>query len=60
MAGKKTGARKTVGRARKGDKPRGLMRLVYIQKPNGAWAPRYERVEMAASTEDKEPEPASA
>lgn len=45
MAGKK-GAKKTVGKARKGDKPRGLMRLYYVRKANGAYAAKYEPVEM--------------
>ncbi len=43
MAGKK-GAKKTVGKARKGDMARMVMKLEYIQKPNGAYAPRYEPV----------------
>lgn len=52
MAGKK-GAKKTVGKARKGDAVRAVMKLEYVQKPNGAYAPRYE----AVSTE---PEAATA
>lgn len=47
MAGKKTGVKKTVGKARKGDTPKGLMRLYYVEKPNGTFAPRYERVVTA-------------
>lgn len=39
-----SGAKKTVGRARKGDVPKGLVKLVYVQKPNGAYAPRFETV----------------
>ncbi len=39
-----TGARKTVGRARKGDVPRGLVKLIYVQKPNGVYAPKFETV----------------
>ena len=46
MAGKKTGAKKTVGKSRKGDTPRSLMRLTYVVKPNGALSPRYERVDL--------------
>ena len=41
MAGKK-GVKKTVGRSRKGDVVRSVMKLYYVQKPNGAYAPRYE------------------
>jgi hypothetical protein len=40
--GKKTGAKKTVGRARKGDIVRAVVRLSYVQKPNGAYSPRME------------------
>ena len=43
MAGKK-GAKKTVGKARKGDVVRTVMKLEYVQKANGAYAPRYEPV----------------
>lgn len=43
MAGKK-GVKKAVGKARKGDVTRAVMKLVYVQKPNGAYAPRYEPV----------------
>jgi hypothetical protein len=42
--GKKTGAKKTVGKARKGDLPKQIMRLVYVQKENGAFAPKWEHV----------------
>ena len=45
--GKKTGAKKSVGRARKGDTPKSLMRLVYVEKAPGVFSPRYERVENA-------------
>lgn len=41
MAGKK-GAKKTVGKTRKGDIQKQVMKLFYVQKPNGAFAPRYE------------------
>lgn len=44
MAEKK-GARKTVGKARKGDIPKGLMKLYYVRKANGAYATKYESVE---------------
>ena len=43
MAGKK-GAKKTVGKARKGGGPKYMVKLVYVQKANGAYAPKYERV----------------
>jgi hypothetical protein len=43
-----TGAKKTVGRARKGDVPRGLVKLVYVQKANGAYAPKLESVPPVA------------
>lgn len=46
------GAKKTVGRARKGDVAKDVMKLHYVRKPNGALAPRYERV----VTEKKETE----
>lgn len=52
MASKK-GAKKTVGRARRGDTTRAVMRLQYVRKPNGVLAPRYERVP------DEEPAPAA-
>jgi hypothetical protein len=55
MAGKK-GAKKTVGKARKGDTPKFVMRLHYVQKPNGALAPRYERVDIVpAAAAEAEP-----
>ncbi len=38
------GAKKTVGKARKGEGPKYIMKLYYVRKPNGALAPRYERV----------------
>ena len=41
MAGKK-GAKKTVGKVRKGDVQKQVMKLFYVRKPNGAFAPRYE------------------
>lgn len=43
MAGKK-GAKKTVGKARKGDIKKHTMKLHYVRKDNGAIAPRYERI----------------
>jgi hypothetical protein len=43
MSGRK-GAKKTVGRARKDDAPKYVMKLYYVRKPNGALAPRYEKV----------------
>jgi hypothetical protein len=43
MAGKK-GVKKTVGKTRKGDVTRAVMKLSYVLKPNGAYAPRYEPV----------------
>nr|MBN1229016.1 hypothetical protein [Anaerolineae bacterium] len=42
MAGKK-GAKKTVGKARKGGGPKYMMRLEYVQKENGAFAPKFTR-----------------
>ncbi len=48
MAGKK-GAKKTVGRARKGDAVKQVMKLYYVRKPNGSLAPRYERVPDVAA-----------
>lgn len=43
MAGKK-GAKKTVGKARKGDVKKAVMKLQYVRKDNGALAPKYERI----------------
>lgn len=43
MGGRK-GARKTVGRTRKDEAPKYIMKLYYVKKANGAYAPRYERV----------------
>jgi hypothetical protein len=43
MAGRK-GAKKTVGKARKGDVKKAVMKLSYVKKDNGAFAPKYERV----------------
>lgn len=43
MAGKK-GAKKSVGKARKDTGPKYVMRLTYVEKENGAFAPKYERV----------------
>ena len=53
MAGKKTGAKKTVGRARKGDVVRSVMKLTYVLKPNGAYAPRYEPVPQTEVAEEQ-------
>lgn len=50
MAGKK-GAKKTVGKARKGGGPKYMMRLHYVQKENGAYVPKYERVFLGEETE---------
>jgi len=43
MGGKK-GAKKTVGKARKGDIQKQVMKLYYVRKENGALAPKYERI----------------
>jgi hypothetical protein len=48
------GAKKTVGKARKGDAPKQVMKLHYVRKPNGSYAPRYERVELEAEAESTE------
>lgn len=52
MAGKK-GAKKTVGKARKGEGPKYLMRLYYVQKEDGVFAPKYERVLVGEEGEEK-------
>jgi hypothetical protein len=52
MAGKKTGAKKTVGKARKGDAIRQVMKLSYIIKENGAYAPKYEPVPQQLPAEE--------
>ena len=38
------GAKKTVGKARKGGGPKYIMKLYYVKKDNGAYAPKYERI----------------
>ncbi len=48
MAGKK-GAKKTVGKARKGDVVKAVMKLSYVKKDNGAYAPKYERMDGNAA-----------
>ncbi|MCC6904362.1 MAG: hypothetical protein IT326_00870 [Anaerolineae bacterium] len=45
MAGEKKGAKKTVGKARKGDVVRHVMKLRYVQKDSGVFAPKYERAD---------------
>ncbi len=50
MAGKK-GAKKTVGKARKGDVQKQVIKLFYVQKPNGAFAPRYEPLPLPEAEE---------
>ena len=52
MAGKK-GAKKTVGKARKGDIVRSVMKLTYVLKPNGAYAPHYEPVPPPEAPEEQ-------
>lgn len=54
MAGKK-GAKKTVGRARKGDVVRSVMKLTYVLKPNGAYAPHYEPVPPPVEVAEEQP-----
>jgi hypothetical protein len=49
----KKGAKKTVGKARRGDTTRAVMKLEYVRKTNGVLAPRYERVP------NEEPAPAA-
>jgi hypothetical protein len=51
MAGKK-GARKTVGKARKGGGPKYIMKLIYVEKENGAFAPKFERVFVGDESEE--------
>ncbi len=48
------GAKKTVGKARRGDSERHVMRLYYVRKPNGAYARRYERVPVEEEEEGEE------
>ncbi len=55
MGGRK-GVKKTVGKARKGDSEKQVMRLHYVKKPNGALAPRYERVIIETEEEGEEQE----
>jgi hypothetical protein len=54
--GKKTGAKKTVGKARKGDTVRAVVRLSYVQKPNGAYSPRMETLPPPETAEEGAPE----
>jgi hypothetical protein len=49
MAGEKKGAKKTVGKTRKSEAPKYLVRLSYVQKPNGAYAPRLENIFLGES-----------
>lgn len=55
MAGKK-GAKKTVGKTRKGDAVRQIMKLYYVQKSTGVYAPRYEALPTPESAEEPQPE----
>ena len=49
----KKGAKKTVGRTRgKQEAPKYIMKLHYVLKPNGAYAPRYERVYLGETEEE--------
>ena len=43
MASGKKGAKKTVGRARKADGVRPVVKMFYVQRPNGGYALRFER-----------------
>jgi hypothetical protein len=54
MAGKK-GAKKTVGKARKGDVVRSVMKLTYVLKPNGVYAPHYEPVPPVEAPAEEQP-----
>lgn len=51
MAGKK-GAKKTVGKARKGGGPKYVMKLEYVEKENGAFAPKFERIFVGDESEE--------
>jgi hypothetical protein len=53
MAEKK-GAKKTVGRARKGAVVKHIMKLSYEKKPNGAYAPVFERVDVETPTAESQ------
>lgn len=48
MAGEKKGAKKTVGKAKKGDVVKPVMKLSYVRKDNGVFQPKYERQEDEA------------
>jgi hypothetical protein len=52
MGGKK-GAKKTVGKARRGEGPKYAVRLSYVEKENGAFAPKYEHIFLGNPTADK-------
>lgn len=51
MAGKK-GAKKAVGKARKGGGPKYIMKLHYVEKENGAFAPKFERIFVGDESEE--------
>lgn len=51
MAGKK-GARKTVGKSRKDGGPKYIMKLSYVEKENGAFAPKFERIFVGEEDEE--------
>jgi hypothetical protein len=51
MAGKK-GAKKTVGKSRKGGGPKFIMKLSYVEKENGAFAPKFERIFVGDESEE--------
>jgi hypothetical protein len=55
MAGGKKGVRKTVGRARKAEGQRPVVRMFYVQKPGGGYALRFQRVHDVP--EETAPEP---
>jgi hypothetical protein len=52
MAGGKKGAKKTVGRARRVEGPRPVVKMFYVQRPNGSYSLRFQRVYEEIETED--------
>jgi hypothetical protein len=60
MAGGKKGVRKTVGRARKTEGQRPVVRMFYVQKPSGGYALRFRRVAEVVEEAAAEPTAESA
>lgn len=53
MATGKKGAKKAVGRVRRGDGGRYTVKMYYVRKPNGSYALRFKRAEVEAVAEEE-------